>query len=126
MGTDHECCSPGPSTKVKNERSQWFSDNQNVVTIIATGSKQPNLQALAINTFSSCLSHHIKFEPEQILRGENEQADQIIDYDDWMLDPVVSAKLDNEWGSHSIDRFADVHNRQLEHFNGIGTQVQKQ
>ena len=53
-------------------------------------------------------------------REENEFADylsRVVDYDDWMLNPVVLQELDIMWGPHTIDRFADVHNRQLERFN---------
>ena len=44
-------------------------------------------------------------------RKENEQADcigKIIEYDDWMLDPVIFAKLDCDWAPHDVDRFADM------------------
>ena len=34
-----------------------------------------------------------------------------------MLNPVVFQELDDMWGPHTIDRFPDVHNRQLERFN---------
>ena len=34
-----------------------------------------------------------------------------------MLDPVTFAKLDHEWDPHTNDRFADMHNAQLDHFN---------
>ena len=51
---------------------------------------------------------------------ENEQTDfisRIFDFDDWMLDPVTFTELDHEWGPHTIDRFADMHNTQLDRFN---------
>jgi len=34
-----------------------------------------------------------------------------------MLDPIEFAKLDALWGPHTIDRFADVYNRQIDRFN---------
>ena len=108
------------AVKLKGERLRWFSDNQNVVRILLTGSRQPPLHAIALNIFTLCLSHQIHLEPEWIPRGENEQADfisRILDFDDWMLDPVMFAELDHEWGPHTIDRFADMHNAQLDRFN---------
>ena len=106
--------------KLRNERLRWFSDNQNVVRILTVGSRQANLQTLALNIFTLCMANQIRLEPEWIPRKENEQADfisKIIDYDDWMLDPVVFAELDCDWGPHDVDRFADVHNKQLKCFN---------
>ena len=106
--------------KLKNERIRWFSDNQNVVRILTTGSRQPQLQSLALNIFSSCMAYQIRLEPKWIPRGENEQIDfisKISDYDDWMIDLLIFAELDREWEPHDVDRFADIHNKQLEHFN---------
>ena len=32
---------------------------------------------------------------------------RIVDFDDWMLNPVVFRELDSQWGPHIVDRFAD-------------------
>lgn len=40
-----------------------------------------------------------------------------MDYDDWKLSPGLFAWLDSKWGPHTIDRFADANNKQLERFN---------
>ena len=53
-------------------------------------------------------------------RELNEQADylsRIVDYDDWFLNPTVIAELDAAWGPHTIDQFANFHNRQTPRFN---------
>ena len=66
------------------------------------------------------MANQIRLEPEWIPRSENEHADfisTIEDFDDWKLDPKEFAKINNLWGPHSIDRFADVYNRQTERFN---------
>ena len=50
----------------------------------------------------------------------NETADyfsRIIDADDWMLNPEFFGKLDELWGPHTIDRFANTDNTQIERFN---------
>ena len=39
---------------------------------------------------------------------------RLVDYDDWMLNPVVFSYF---WGPHTIDRFADPANVQLQLFN---------
>jgi len=36
-----------------------------------------------------------------------------VDYDDWMLNPMMFAWLDNLWGPHTIDRFASPRNAQI-------------
>ena len=106
--------------KLKNERIRWFSDNQNVVRILQTGSRKPDLQKEALAIFSVALSGQIRIEPEWIPRTQNEQADalsRIIDYDDWGVDPLLFARLDSLWGPHSVDRFASYYNTQLPRFN---------
>ena len=107
-------------TKLRNERVRWFTDNQNVVKIVQHGSSKPALQAEALGIFSLCVNNYIRIEPEWIPREQNELADyysRLVDYDDWMLNPVVFAWLDNLWGPHTIDRFANSWNTQLERFN---------
>jgi len=41
---------------MKNEHIWWFSDNQNVVRILQTGSRKTDLQAEALAIFSVALS----------------------------------------------------------------------
>ena len=83
------------------------------------GSKKPHLHALALKLFSLSIHNNIKLEPECIPRSLNERADllsRIIDYDDWMLNPVVFAEVDRVWGPHSVDRFANWQNCQTTRF----------
>ena len=106
--------------KLKNERLKWFSDNQNVVRILQTGSWKPDLQTEALAIFSAALGGQTRIEPEWIPRTQNEQADllsHIIDYDDWGVDPSLFARFDSLWGPHSINRFASFYNTQLPCFN---------
>ena len=52
--------------------------------------------------------------------GDNQVADylsRIVDEDDWMVHPMIFHQLDELWGPHTVDRFANVNNRQLERFN---------
>ena len=43
------------SPKLKNERIRWFSENQNVVRILQTGSRKLDLQTEALAIFSTAL-----------------------------------------------------------------------
>ena len=88
---------------------RWFSDNQNVVRIIKIGSRQPQLQEIALRIFTLSVNSHIHLQPEWIPRELNEQADylsRIIDLDDWMLNPYIFSQQDAIWGPHTVDRFA--------------------
>ena len=107
-------------SKLRHERVRWFTDNQNVVNIVQYGSKKPSLQAEALGIFSICAQGNIRLEPEWIPREKNELADyysRIVDYDDWMLNPSTFTWLDAIWGPHTIDRFANATNTQLQRFN---------
>ena len=106
--------------KLAGERIRWFTDNQNVVSILLYGSKRPLLQKESLKIFQMSLVHQIKLEPEWIPREENQLADywsKVVDYDDWMVHPAVFAQLDLWWGPHTIDRFASGINTQLSRFN---------
>ena len=108
------------ATKLANFRVRWFTDNQNVARILLVWSKKPLLHELAVKVFSLSVQNHIRVEPEWIPRDLNERADslsRIVDYDDWMLNPVVFADIESVWGPHSVDRFASCHNYQIPRFN---------
>ena len=110
----------GVAEKLVNHRVRWFTDNQNVARILMVGSKKLHLHALAIKVFSLSVQNNIRLEPEWIPRGLNEKADflsRIIDYNDWMLNPVVFADIDSLWGPHSVDRFASFLNFQVLRYN---------
>ena len=103
-----------------NSRVKWFTDNQNVVRIIKVGSRLPELQVLALSIFKTAFANNIYLEPEWLPREENRVADEfsrIIDVDDWMINPSIFAWVDYFWGPHTVDRFANCHNAQLDCFN---------
>lgn len=108
------------ASKLSNNRVRWFTDNQNVARILQVGSRQLQLQEVAMMIFSLTVLYQIRLEPEWIPREKNERADylsRIVDLDDWLLNPVIFAQLDVQWGPHTIDRFADYNNSQLCRFN---------
>ena len=107
-------------TKLRNQRVCWFTDNQNVCRIVTTGSRKPQLQAEAMAIFSTSVANNIRIEPEWIPRAENDVADylsRITDYDDWNLDHSIFRSIEQQWGPHTIDRFASHYNTQLPRFN---------
>ena len=81
---------------------------------------KPYLQDLALHLFTSCLSNRITVDVQWIPRTENQEADAIskmIDYDDWETTQVLFQYLNDIWGPHTIDRFADNKNAKVSRFN---------
>ena len=108
------------AVKLAGHRVKWFTDNQNVVRIVQSGSRRQHLQDGAMSIFEVCLAHNIRLDVAWIPRTLNDRADflsRIVDYDDWQLCPVVFCQLDAMWGPHTIDRFASFYNTQLERFD---------
>ena len=106
--------------KLANQRILWFTDNQNVVKILNTGSRNPQLQQEAPAIFDISITQQVRIEPEWIPSEDNQQVDfisRIIDYDDWSLLPTPFRELDQKWGPHTIDRFVSYFNTQLPRFN---------
>ncbi|XP_076079152.1 uncharacterized protein LOC143049377 [Mytilus galloprovincialis] len=101
---------------MRDKRIKWFTDNQNVVSIVHKGSMKPYLQDIAYDIFVTCLKFNVSLEVEWIPRAENEIADyisRIIDTDDWGVAVHVFEYLDSLWGPHEIDWFASDHNHRL-------------
>ena len=95
---------------LQSERVRWFSDNQNVIRIIETGSRNPKLQKEAPEIYSLAVRWQVRIEPEWVPREQNQQADllsRMLDRDDWSIHPAVFQQLDRLWGPHTIDRFAN-------------------
>ena len=98
----------------------WFSDNQAVVRIVQVGSGKPHLQEGALSIFELCFQHNIKLEMEWVPRSANELADymsHVRDFDDWMVNPSLFQYLDQIWGPHTVDCFANEHNSQTSCFH---------
>ena len=98
----------------------WYSDNQNVASILLNGSRKVDLQRLALQAFGTCLRHRITLDPKWIPRDVNVRADLIskhVDFDDYALNDVFFQGLDELWGPHSVDRFACNYNAKLPRFN---------
>ena len=59
-----------------------------------------------------CVKNHIHVEPEWIPKEQNELADYcsgLVDHEDWRVKPrsFQMVNIDELWGPHSVDRFAD-------------------
>jgi len=98
---------------------KWYTDNQNCVRIIQSGSMKEPLQILA---FSICNQNGISLETQWIPRAENSKADyfsKMIDHEDWGVSDELFYFIDSLWGHHTIDRFASPLNNKTSRFNSL-------
>ncbi|CAG2222178.1 unnamed protein product [Mytilus edulis] len=98
---------------------KWYTDNQNVVSIVSKGSTKSVLQKLALDIFSTCIKHNVNIDMVWIPRTENERADylsRIIDSDDWAISEFVFQIVESLWGPHEVDWFASDDNFKLHVF----------
>ena len=105
---------------LKAQTVTWFTDNQNVVRILNSGSKTPALQELAMDIHRSSLLNAVNIDMQWIPRDLISVADDIskfIDYDDYMINDAVFDALDDLWGPHTCDRFACSYNAKIQWFN---------
>jgi ribonuclease HI len=97
-----------------------FTDNKGVVVIINKGSMNQELQGISLEIFKLCRSRNIELEIQWVPREQNTKADLLsreIDFDDWGVSIPFFQFVDNLWGPHSVDRFADNLNAKLIEFN---------
>ena len=94
---------------LKSHTIAWFTDNQNVVSIVNKGSKVAELQAVSLRIFEKCMSNGINIDLSWIPRDDSYVADEIskiIDCDDYTINDDIFVVLDESWGPHTVDRFA--------------------
>ena len=98
---------------------KWFTDSQAAARIIEVGSMKLDLHRLAIKIFQFCAWHNIRLEVQWIPLTENEKADYIsrlIDFDDWQITPDFFLSLEELWGPHTVDCFANFYTAKLPRF----------
>ena len=101
---------------------KWFTDNQNCVRIVKSGSMKFELQTIAKSIFSVCSQRGISIDVQWIPRSENTLPDYIskmIDHEDWGVSFELFHFIDEMWGPHNIDRFASHINTKLPRFNSL-------
>ena len=108
------------ASQLEGKTVKVFTDNKGVVAICKKGSMKLELHSMAIAIFDICKRHSVNLEIEWIPRSQNEEADLLsreIDYDDWGVSQEFFSFMDNLWGPHSVDRFADHLNFKISNFN---------
>lgn len=102
----------------------WFTDNQNVGSIVNCGSKVPALQDLAMDIYQSCLLNGVTIDMQWMPRDLNSAADDIskfIDHDDYAINDIVFNALDDYEVLHTCDRFACLYNAKVQCFQILST-----
>ena len=83
------------------------------------GSMQFSLHTLAISIFQFCIRNNIELSVQWIPRSLNQKADSVskfMDIDDWQITSEFFALLEQYWGPHTIDCFANFYNTKIERF----------
>ena len=94
---------------LRGKSVDWQTDNQAVPAVVQTGSRNPDLQGLAVKLFHASTSIGVDLAITWVPRDENNFADHIskhVDYDDWKTSAECFRILDNIWGPHTVDRFS--------------------
>ena len=72
--------------ELKSRTVSWFTDNQNVVSVVNKGSKVSELNSISLDIFQKCRLNGMSIDVNWIPRDLNYVADEIskiIDYDDY-------------------------------------------
>ena len=106
-------------TQVRDKVVKFFTDNQNVTTIIRKGSPSLGLHSLALKIFKFCLDNNISLEVEWLPRSLNTFADsisRIVDYDDWGLTVEFYERISIIAGPFTVDCFATQYTAKCKKF----------
>ena len=93
-----------------------FSDSQSACKIIQVGSMRSDLHAVAAEIFQFYATNGIELELQWIPRTEIEKADyisRVIGIDDWQILADCSMSLEESWGVHSLDCFANYYSTKV-------------
>ena len=104
---------------LKGSHVKWFTDNQATARIVEVGSMKLELHGMARRIFYICVQSGIYLDIQWIPRTLNQQADYIsrlIDVDDWQTTNDLFLSLNDRWGPHSVDCFANYYNYKLPRF----------
>ena len=108
--------------KICHSKVKLLVDNQSAARIIEVGSMKPELHALAMEIFFTCLNHGISLATQWIPRHLNEAADSasrdaiMLDTDDWQLTSFFFSLINARWGPFTLDCFANHYNKKVDRF----------
>ncbi len=100
----------------------WCTDNKSITYIVKKGSMKMELNYLAAQILLICARADIDLKLTWIPREENKKADAYsreVDMDDWEISDKVFQSLEEKFGPHNFDRFADSQNRKCKRFSSL-------
>ena len=95
---------------LKSAHVKWYTDNRAAATIVDVGSMKLDLQKIAIDIFQFCIDQNISIDIQWVSREQNVRVDfisRLIDPDDWQITEQCFMELENLWGPHTINSFAN-------------------
>ena len=104
---------------LRGSHTKWFTDNQAAAKIVEVGSMRLELHRMARSSFNNCIQLGMFLEVQWIPRTLNQQADYIsrlLDTDDWQINDDLFSALNDPWGPHTVDCFANYYNHKLLRF----------
>ena len=90
---------------LKHSYVKWYSDSQAACTVARVGSIRKDLHEIAV-----VLRTKIEFEIDWIPHTELQRADflsRLIDIDNWQITRQCFNTLEDLWGCHTLDCFAN-------------------
>ena len=109
-------------SKLSGFSVRWFTDSQNCARIVESGSTHHDLHMLSLQIFELCIQNKISLNISWIPRESNQIADylsKLCDIDDWGVSIEFFKFMDDLWGPHTIDRFANHYNNRVDRFNSL-------
>ncbi len=97
-------------------------DAQNLLGIVNRGSPRLNINELARELFWLCVEQDITINVEWVPREENALADELSKLlipSDWMVGRAIFGRLEERWGSYTVDLFTSSENNQCERFYSL-------
>ena len=104
---------------LKHSYVKWYSESQAACTVARVGSMRKDLHEIALRVYQLCLEQKIAFEIDWIPRTELQRADflsRLIDIDDWQITRQCFNTLEDFWGCHTLDCFANYYNTKISRF----------
>ena len=98
---------------------KWFIDSQTAARIIEVGSVKLDLHRFAIKIFQFCAEHSIRLKVRWIPPTKTEKTNYISrlrHFDDWQITQDFFLSLEESWGAHTVDCFADFYIAKLSRF----------
>ena len=98
---------------------KWFIDSQTAARIIEVGSVKLDLHRFTIKIFQFCAEHSIRLKVRWIPPTKTEKTNYISrlrHFDDWQITQDFFLSLEESWGAHTVDCFADFYIAKLSRF----------